>query len=121
MVKELSAMHELRKRLSFSPVFQMFKGRRRCTLDINARIVQIKCLFLHEKLDDPANPVKYWTQSLAKAEQVYDTTQLKYFAVDWPVLKLQLYLDGTCFTTQTDHALLRWNLGHEYAICSLAR
>lgn len=74
-VKELRAIYKLQKKLMSSSVLALPNAKEKNMLDTNACNVQIECFLLQEQQDGTTKPVEYWSQLLAKAEKVYDTTQ----------------------------------------------
>lgn len=52
--------------------------------------------------DDTTRQAGYWLRSSTKAEQAYYITLQKCFAVEWSLLMLRLYLEGSSFSIRID-------------------
>lgn len=80
------------------------------TLEFDACNVHVGCVLLQEQPNGKSKLVGYWSGSLAKARQAYNTTQREYFAIMGSVLMLRFYLEGTKIMIQREHYLLQWML-----------
>lgn len=103
-------MHEPHDKLVALPILAVPYNEDSFTLETNACNDQVGRILLQEQHEGITKLVGYWFQSLTKANQAYDTTQPEYFALAWSVLILRAYLQGICFTIQTDHPSLIWIL-----------
>ena len=66
-------------------------------------------------------PVGYCSYSLNDGMRTYRTTERECFAVVWTVRTLRPYMEGTKFTTRTDHDALRWLMSLAESSGRLAR
>lgn len=92
-----------RKKLVSPPTLVLPNGRGKYILNNDACNVQVRCVPLQKQPDGTTKPDEYWSRSLPKAEQSYDTTQREYLAIVWSVLMLRPYLAGTHFKIRTNH------------------
>lgn len=65
------------------------------------------CVLLQKQPKSLPRPVGYWSRSLKKAWQAYDTTERDFIAVVWEVKPLEPYIQGTRITIPTDHEDVR--------------
>lgn len=77
-------------------------------LDTDACDKQVGCILWQKKPKRPENHVGYWSRSLNKTEQAYDTTPTEGIAGVRAVLLLIEYLKELQFTIQSDNYVLRW-------------
>lgn len=79
-------------------------------LDTDASNKQIGRVLLQDQLVGPTKPVGYWTGSLNKVEQPYDTRHGECFAFVWAFLLPSSSLERFQFSVRTDHGDLLWVL-----------
>lgn len=80
------------------------------TLNPDACDVQIGYVLFQKKPDDATKLIVYWSHLLTNTELQYETTKRECLAIVCSVLLLQTYLEGQCFTIQTEHDALKWTL-----------
>lgn len=90
-------------------------------MDTDACEKQVGCVVLKKQREGVPKPIGYWSRSLNKAEQEYDTTHRECLAVVWEVLMLRPYLEGSRFTIRTHHDALQWILNMADATDKSAR
>ncbi|KAM7308007.1 uncharacterized protein ISCGN_011642 [Ixodes scapularis] len=67
----------------------------------------VGAVFLQEH-DGQLRPVAFASRTLTPSERNYSVTEKEGLAVMFALKKFDLYLDGTTFVIQTDHAALTW-------------
>lgn len=91
------------------------------TLNIDSRNVQVGLVLLQTQPDNITKTAGYWSWSLIKPEQVYDTIHRECFVIVWPVLILQPHLERNRFTIRRNHGCLMWIHNVTNATGGLAR
>lgn len=76
-------------------------------LDTDACSAQVGCVLIQEQPNPSKGLTSYWSRSLTKAKQAYDTTQKECLEVVWSLLFLRPYLKRTQITIRTAHHSLR--------------
>lgn len=90
-------------------------------IDTDVCEYQLGFTLLQEEEDDVKHTIRYWSQSLNKAEKNYSTTKRECLAVVWATLWLRPYLEGDKLTLRKYHAALRWALKFPDSSCRLPR
>lgn len=108
--EDRTAMVTLQEQLIFPPILSLPCVKCHYNVDSDAEDSQVRAVLLREQLDGPKNPLRYWFRSLAQAESSYSTTQRKCLTVEWALLHLSAYLEGSQFTGGTHHSDLWWIL-----------
>ncbi|KAM7290029.1 uncharacterized protein ISCGN_030157 [Ixodes scapularis] len=76
-------------------------------IQTNASDYGVGAVFLQEH-DGQLRPVAFASRTLTPPERNYSVTEKEGLAVMFTLKKFDLYLDGTTFVIQTDHAALTW-------------
>lgn len=72
--KKLCAMHKPPEEPAIPPTLAITNAEGKYTLDTSECNVKVEHVLLQEQLDGTAQVIGYWTRSLAKAGQAYDTS-----------------------------------------------
>lgn len=81
--ESLIVIENLKKALTTPPVLALLSSGGDLTLDTGACSVYIRCVLLQKQLEEPTNPIEYWSWSLTKTKLRYDTTQRESLVFVW--------------------------------------
>lgn len=109
-VEEAAAMEELNERSISPPILALPCAIGHHTLETDAHNVQSKYALLQEQPDITSEPVGYWSGSLTKTEQTYESTQWEWLAIVWSILILHLYSERNRRSTQMGYNRHKWIL-----------
>lgn len=99
-------MDTLKNVLLLPPVLGLPYSSAHMATNTDVGNVQIGSFLLQMQPDDTTKPIGYWSRSLTNTERQNDTTQRECLTIFWSISYLRSYLEGQCFTVQTDHDAL---------------
>lgn len=103
------------------PILAMPKLKGKYIIDTDRCDGKFGCVLLQEQPEGIDRPIGYWSRSLNRAENSYDTTHRESLAVIWVLLMLRLYVEGWRVTIRTGHDALLWILNIEDTTGNLSR
>lgn len=106
--EELNALKKLKKTPISPTLLNLPRSYGTYMVHIHACDQGIGCVGLQKQPDERDRPISYWQHSPLDAECTYDTSHRKGSVDIGAVLWLHAWLEGTCFTIQTDHDAVRW-------------
>ena len=82
-------------------------------MEMDACGQQIETVLLQDQVDGRTKPIQYFSRTLTRAGQSYDTTERECLVVFYASLVLRQYLELHCFTIVTDQDAFKWFLTYK--------